>query len=285
MSNVISALLCFAIMGGVLGLILALAAKLFEVKVDERIPKVQQALPGANCGGCGYTGCAALAEAIVKGEAKLSSCSVGGAEVAEQIGRIMGQTPEKAVRMRAQVMCSGTTECTSKKYDYEGTKDCVAAAALDGGAKTCPNGCLGLGTCVSVCPFGAISIQNGVSYVDYLKCTGCGRCATACPKHIIRLIPYDAKYWVGCMSVDNGKVTRSYCDVGCISCKMCEKACEAGAIRVNDFVASIDYTKCTACGKCAQACPRKIIWTGDRQKRSATIAKRELTSDAKGTGE
>lgn len=273
--NVLYAVLCFAVIGGALGLALALASKAFEVKVDERVPLITEVLPGANCGGCGYAGCAALADAIVKGEAKLTACSAGGAEVAKAIGAIMGEEVGEVDRKRAQVMCSGTHHHAKDKYIYEGVHDCIAAAALDRGAKVCPNGCLGLGTCVSVCPFDAISVKDGVAYVDYHKCTGCGRCATACPKGIIRLIPYEADYWVGCMSVDNGKITRSYCDVGCISCRLCEKACEHDAIKVNDFVASIDYDKCVECGKCAEACPRKIIWSGHRQKKAATIAEHE----------
>ena len=279
MNNILMAFIWFAVLGGVLGFILAIASKIFAVKVDERVPKIIDALPGANCGGCGYAGCAALAEAIAKGEAKINSCAVGGKDSANAIAEIMGEKAADSVRMRAQVMCSGTSECAKRKYVYEGAHDCISLSKLDGGFKTCPNGCLGFGTCVSICPFGAISVKDGVAYVDYHKCTGCGRCATACPKHIIRMIPYDAKYWVGCMSVDIGKVTRSYCDVGCISCKMCERTCEHDAIHVNDFVASIDYDKCVGCGKCADACPRKIIWTSERQKDVKTISKKELKED------
>ncbi|MCI8332740.1 MAG: RnfABCDGE type electron transport complex subunit B [Clostridiales bacterium] len=285
MNQIVLAVVSFAVLGGVLGLLLAIASKIFHVKTDERVPAIIEALPGANCGGCGYAGCAALAEAIVKGEAKVTACSAGGAEAAAKIGEIMGETPGKMNRVRAQVMCSGTTECAKHKYVYEGVHDCIAASKLDGGDKTCPNGCLGLGTCVTICPFGAISVRDGVAYVDYHKCTGCGRCATACPKHIIKMIPFDAKHWVGCMSVDNGKTTRGYCDVGCISCKRCEKACAFGAITVNDFVASIQYDKCTGCDACAEACPRKIIWTDERQVKAVTIEKEHLTEDARGTGE
>ena len=127
----------------------------------------------------------------------------------------------------------------------------------------CPNGCIGLGTCAAACKFDAIKIINGVAAVDYDKCKACGACVAVCPKRIIRLIPYDAKYWVGCCSTDKGPVTKSYCEVGCIGCKLCEKKCPVGAIAVTDFVAKIDYEKCTSCGACAEACPRKIIWSAD----------------------
>jgi Na+-translocating ferredoxin:NAD+ oxidoreductase RNF subunit RnfB len=267
----------FAIMGGVLGLALAIAAKVFAVKIDERIPKIREKLPGANCGGCGYAGCAALAEAIVKGEAKPTACVVGGEAVSDAVAEIIGIKSDKPVRMRAQVMCSGTSGFAIKKYVYVGAPDCIAASKLGGGNKFCPNGCIGLGTCASVCPFEAIKIENGVSAVDYEKCQGCGKCVQACPKQIIKLIPYDSKYWVGCMSVDKGAVTRSYCEVGCISCRLCEKACESGAIQVNDFVAAIDYTKCTQCGKCVEKCPRKIIWSDKSQhKIGITISDKDL---------
>lgn len=279
LKNILFALMWFVILGGVLGLALAVAAKVFVVKIDERIPEIQDKLPGANCGGCGYAGCAALAEAIVKGEAKPSACVVGGESVAAEIAAIMGVEAEASIRLRAQVMCSGTAEFAAKKYIYEGAPDCIAASRLGGGDKLCPNGCIGLGTCVLVCPFGAISIENGISAVDYTKCKGCGKCVEACPKHIIRLIPYDAKVWVGCMSVDKGSLTRSYCEVGCISCKLCEKTCESDAIHVNDFVASIDYTKCTQCGKCVEKCPRKIIWSDISQKKlGMTLDQDELES-------
>lgn len=257
--NIVWAAVTFAVLGGAIGLLLALASKAFAVPVDERAEKITEVLPGANCGGCGYSGCAALAEAISKGEAKPGACTVGGDEVARKTAEIMGIKAEKSVRMRAQVMCSGTPSVAKKKYDYDGIKDCTAAVQLGGGSKLCPNGCIGLGTCASKCPFGAIKVKDGVASVDYNKCKGCGVCVASCPKHIIKLVPFESKVWVGCMSVDKGAVTRSYCDVGCISCKLCEKTCKYGAISVNGFVASIDYDKCVGCGECAAKCPRKII--------------------------
>lgn len=257
--------LVFLLLGGLMGALLAFASRIFAVKTDERVEAIQECLPGANCGGCGYTGCAALAQAIVKGEAAVNACTVGGAETAKKAAAIMGVEAGNTVKMRAQVMCSGTWEYSRKKYTYRGIPDCVAASKIGGGDKLCPNGCIGLGTCVSVCPFSAISVVNGVAVVDYTECQGCGVCVRACPKGIIKLIPFDSYHWVGCMSVDDGKTTRKYCDVGCISCRLCEKNCPEKAITVDNCVAKIDYAKCSGCDRCVDKCPRHIIWSAKAQ--------------------
>jgi electron transport complex protein RnfB len=266
MNNIVVALVCFACISGILGIILALASKIFAVKTDERIEKLIDLLPGANCGGCGYTGCAALAQAIVEGKAEVNACHSVSDENLAKMAEIMGVEASHGKRYRAQVMCSGTHELAKKKYIYEGIADCEAANKLSGGDKLCPYGCIGLGTCASACKFDAIQIINGVAAVDYDKCRACGACVAACPKGIIKLIPYDAKHWVGCRSEDKGPVTRKVCDVGCIGCKICEKNCPTGAIKVTDFVAEIDYEKCIGCGECEKNCPRKIIWSDNSQK-------------------
>lgn len=272
-TGILVPVLVFIGLGALMAIMLAIASRVFAVKTDERVEQISEILPGANCGGCGYTGCRACAEAVVRGDAKVSACTVGGDEVAKKVAAIMGVESEGSVRLRAQVMCSGTSEYAKKKYVYEGEHDCVAASKLGGGDKLCPNGCIGLGTCVRSCPFGAITVVDGVAAVDYRKCKGCGVCVTACPKKLIRLIPYDSYHWVGCRSVDDGKTTRKYCDVGCISCRLCEKNCEAGAITVTDYVASIDYAKCTGCDVCVGKCPRKIIWSAKSQEGGLSIAR------------
>lgn len=249
----------FAGLGILFGVILAIASRIFAVEVDERVEQITEALPGANCGGCGYSGCAALADAIVKGEAKPNACNSCSSAGIKQISAIMGIEMEEAIPLHAHVKCSGNCRTARYKYRYEGATDCIAAERLGGGDKECANGCIGLGTCVAACKYDAIHVVDGVAVVDNAKCIGCGACAVLCPKQIIQLIPVSSKYCVECRSVEPGAITRKQCDDGCIACKICEKNCPVGAITVTDFVASIDQSKCIGCGKCAEKCPRKVI--------------------------
>ena len=270
----------FAAMGLLFALLLAVASRVFAVKQDPRVDRLSECLPGANCGGCGYTGCTAYAEAVAKGTANIGDCTVGGTPVAKAMGEVMGVEVGEVQRMRAQVMCSGTTEFAKKKYVYAGAHDCVSAARLGGGDRLCPNGCIGLGTCTEICPQKAITVENGVAVVDYHLCNGCGKCTAACPKGIIRLIPFESAHWVGCMSHDKGAETRTYCDVGCIACKLCERVCPTGAITVNEMTASVDYTKCNDCGACVAKCPRKIIWSAKSQKDGLVIVRVKTDASA-----
>lgn len=249
----------FAGLGVLFGVILAVASRVFAVKADERVEQILEALPGANCGGCGYSGCAAMAEAIVKGEAQPNACNACSSAGTQRIGEIMGMAVEVSVPLHAHVMCSGNCQTAKYKYVYEGAADCIAAEKMGGGNKLCPNGCIGLGTCAAACKYDAIHVVDGLAVVDDAKCIGCGACARLCPKHIIAMIPVSSKYCVECRSVEMGAITRKQCDVGCIACKICEKNCPVGAITVTDCVASIDQAKCTGCGICASKCPRKII--------------------------
>ncbi len=180
-------------------------------------------------------------------------------EIAQKISDIMGcdaVIPEKKV---ARVHCAGTFDKCGQKYDFLGIDDCYTASKLRGGPKECEYGCLGLGTCVNECSFGALSIVDGIATVDEEKCTGCGKCESVCPKNVIRLEYAKNKLYVKCLSKDKGVYVKDICKSGCIGCKMCEKKCEFGAITVVDNVARIDYNKCTSCGVCASVCPKKII--------------------------
>ncbi len=260
MSDILLPALAMGAVGLVLGIILTAASKIFKVEVDERIEKITECLPGANCGGCGYAGCGGYAAAIVNGEAEIGACASGGQAAADKIAEIMGVEAGTVEPMRAVVMCSGTSEAAVDRYDYYGVADCVTASKLQGGGhKACGYGCLGYGSCVEVCSEGGISIVNGIASIDGSACIGCGACKKVCPKNIIDLVPKRNKIYVKCKSCDKGAAMKQKCAVGCIGCRMCEKACPAGAITVTDSHAAIDYAKCTGCGLCAEKCPRKII--------------------------
>ena len=252
-------LLWFALLGGGFGLVLAIAARAFAVKQDERIPKITEVLPGANCGGCGYSGCAAYAEAVCRGEASPGRCAAGGTAVSEAIAAIMGVEATPMADYCARILCCGDCDTAQAKYRYEGAPDCAAATRLGGGQKACLAACVGLGSCAAACPFGAMTVKNGLAEVDPASCCGCGTCLSACPKHLIHLLPRTASYAVLCSSGASGKETRTVCEAGCIGCRICEKKCEAGAIRVENNLATINHDLCTGCGACAEACPRRII--------------------------
>ena len=247
--------------GLIIGLLLGVAGKKFAVEVDERETLVREALPGNNCGGCGYPGCDGAAAAVVKGEAPVTVCPVGGAACAKAIGKIMGQEVAETARMTAFVKCGGDCEKAGTDYDYTGVEDCTMVTFVPGGgAKKCSYGCLGYGSCVKACSFDAIHIVNGIAVVDKEACKACGACVRACPKHLIELVPYaGADYHVVCSSGDKGKAVMEACEIGCIGCKKCEKNCPSEAIKVENGVAHIDYEKCTNCGTCMEVCPRGTI--------------------------
>lgn len=245
--------------GIIIGILLGIAGKAFEVEVDEKELQIREVLPGNNCGGCGFAGCDALAKAIAEGNAPSGACPVGGQPVADQIAAITGEAGD-VERVVAFVKCNGTPANAKERYEYSGNTSCKDAANVTGGgAKSCTYGCLGYGTCVDVCDFDAIHIINGIAVVDKEKCVACGKCVKECPKNIIELVPYDARHLVQCCSKDKGKDVKLVCGVGCIACKLCEKACEFDAIKVENNIAHIDYEKCTNCGACAEKCPTKII--------------------------
>lgn len=258
--GIITATTVVGVVGIFVGLFLGVAGIRFKVKVDEKEEAVLAALPGNNCGGCGFAGCSGLAAAIAKGEAPVNACPVGGDAVGKQIAEIMGVEAENTVRQVAFVACQGDCEKAKQDYDYYGIEDCRMMSFVPGGGpKSCNSGCLGFGTCAKVCPFDAIHVENGVAVVDKEKCKACGKCIAVCPKKLISMIPYDAKLAVACSSRDKGPVTMKACQTGCIGCGICVKNCSAQAVAVTDFNATIDQEKCTGCGTCAEKCPKKAI--------------------------
>ena len=259
-TGIIVAAFVVGLVGIFVGLFLGVAGLKFKVEVDEKEEAVLEALPGNNCGGCGFAGCSGLAAAIAKGEAAVNACPVGGEPVGNKIAAIMGVEAEASEKMVAFVHCQGDCEKAGQDYDYSGVEDCRMMSFVPaGGPKSCNSGCMGYGSCVKACPFDAIHVVNGVAVVDREKCKACGKCIAVCPKNLISLIPYKAKTEVACKSTDKGPVTMKACSVGCIGCGICAKNCPSEAITVADFHASIDQTKCTGCGVCVAKCPKKAI--------------------------
>lgn len=249
----------FAVVGCAAGILLTVCSKIFEVKTDERIEKIVDVLPKANCGACGFAGCEDYASAIVKNNAKITLCRPGGAESSAKIGEIMGKSAGNIIRTTAVVHCNGNCNSTSKQFEFTGNQSCKSVKRFYGGDGACNFGCLGLGDCMAVCSENAIAINNGIADICPDLCKSCGKCTKVCPNGIISIKPYDSTVTVKCSSKDNGKATKMVCKNGCIGCKICEKKCENDAIHVIDFHAVIDYDKCTSCGKCADACPVKAI--------------------------
>lgn len=248
-------------LGIIFGAGLSIASRIFQVEVNPKVEEVREALPGANCGACGFPGCDGLANAIAEGNAPVTACSVGGQVVADKIAEIMGVNPVATEKKVAVVLCQGDCDKAKDKYEYHGIMDCRAQNILAGGSKSCSYGCLGCGTCKDVCEFGAIEIINGVAVIDKEKCTSCEKCIEACPKNIIELVPYEQQVIVKCKSKDAGKVVRGNCSIGCIGCRICVRSCPEEAFNFGNFLAEINYDKCTNCGTCVEKCPTKAIWS------------------------
>jgi Na+-translocating ferredoxin:NAD+ oxidoreductase RNF subunit RnfB len=253
------AILVLGFLGLLFGVGLAVASKKLAVHVDEKVEKVFHLLPGANCGACGNPGCFGFAESLVGAKVAIDACRVSNDACKEQIAKVLGTSLEKKVRKTAVLHCNGGAK-VKDKYIYSGMSDCLAANFLLGGNKACVFGCLGFGTCAKVCPFGAISMsQEGLPVIDKDKCRACNKCVSACPKKLISLVPVSGVVTVCCNSHDFGKEVKAVCSVGCIGCKLCEKACKFGALSVIDNLAVIDYHKCTSCGACVKVCPTQAI--------------------------
>ena len=253
-----------------LGVIIVFISKKFHVKEDPLVGTVYELLPHVNCGACGFPGCEAFAKELVKTRDTSLTCPPGGAELSKQLGYALGMQMAEVKPVASVVLCQGSYDHAKKAGDYEGIQDCWAAKQCVSGTKICPLACFGLGSCVAVCKYGAMRLENGLVVIDEDKCTGCGICITECPQSV--LVMQDKtkpRYTVACRSTDKGAATRKYCSVGCIACQKCVKVCESGAIRIENFCAIIDPEKCTACNKCLEACPTNSIIVVGQKKEAA----------------
>lgn len=258
-----------AVMAG-LGLLtsgmLLVAARKFYVFEDPRISQIEDLLPGANCGACGLPGCKAYSEALVL-QGREGACPVAGAAVMADIGTVLGKQLEAGTPVKAVLMCAGNDDVAAHRGLYQGLEDCRAAHMLGLAEKSCPHGCMGLGTCIEACTFGAISRDNGIVKIDARKCTGCGNCLDACPRALFQLIPEGHQVLVACKSPDGAKQVKGYCSVGCVSCKACihkvvkekVRGCPEDAIEFTGGVAVIDHGKCVQCWECVDMCRTQTI--------------------------
>lgn len=259
MTSIILAVAIVAAIGLIAGIGLSVASAVFAVETDERTEAVLENLPGANCGACGYSGCAGYAKALADGTAQNGLCAPGGQEAAEKISQLLGLGSVSMEKKTAVVRCVGTLDNTTNKMDYNGIQSCKAASQHFGGVSSCRYGCMGIGDCVNVCDFNAVSVCNGVAHVDPELCRACGKCVSACPKSLIVLVPVSQAKIVRCRNMDKGGATRKTCKSGCIGCMQCAKACPQNAVTVENSIAVVDVEKCTGCGACKDICPSKCI--------------------------
>lgn len=274
MNVILTAVIFLGIIALMASVVLYVCSKKFAVKEDPRLPAVLDALPGANCGGCGYPGCSGMADALIKGANAGSIdgllCPVGGQECMAKVADLLGMAVAASEPKVAVVRCAGCLEKRPRTIEYDGLRTCTAVNATGSGETGCGFGCLGCGDCVAACSFGAITINptTGLPEVDETLCTSCGACAKACPRHIIEIRPKGRvikevphRVYVACVNKDKGAVARKNCQAACIGCGKCQKVCKFDAITVEANVAYIDPVKCKACGLCARECPTGAITT------------------------
>ncbi|MDE5745662.1 MAG: RnfABCDGE type electron transport complex subunit B [Paramuribaculum sp.] len=265
MNGILFALIVLGGIGMIAAVLLSVISRKFAVSEDERISRIETLLPGANCGGCGQTGCHAFAVACCEAESLSGlECPGAGKEAMRAIADILGVTGEMSVAKVAVLKCDGDCEARMRSAFYDGARSCAIMAAAGNAESLCAYGCLGGGDCVDVCAFDAIGIDSatGLAVVDDKKCTGCGACVKVCPRSIIELRPYGPRgmrVWVACSNRDKGAIAMKECKQACIGCAKCSRVCTHEAITVSDNLAYIDAYKCKLCRKCVDTCPTDAI--------------------------
>ena len=265
MNIILFTIIVLVAIGVVSAVILYFVAQKFKVYEDPRIDTVAEALPAANCGGCGYAGCRNFAEALVAAD-DLSPlfCPVGGNTVMMSIAQILGKAVDAKDPLVAVVRCSGSFEHRPRTSTYNGASSCIIQHTLYIGGTGCPYGCLGCGDCADSCKFDALTMDaaTGLPAVNEANCTACGACVKACPRAIIELRhkdKKDRKIYVSCVNKDKGGIAKKYCAVACTGCTKCVKVCKFDAITIENNLAYIDSTACKMCRKCTVECSTGAI--------------------------
>ena len=263
--TVIWTVVVITLLGVTLAAVLYLVARKFRVEEDPRIDEIEKIMPGANCGGCGFAGCRAFADACVKaGNLDSNFCPVGGNETMKKVAAVLGCAAVEQAPKVAVVRCNGSCENRPKTNEYDGLRSCRVKSVLYAGDTGCAHGCQGCGDCVASCGTGAISLNpaTGLPRVDESKCIACGNCVKACPKGVIELRakgPRGMRMFVSCINKEKGPAVRKACAAGCIGCGICQKTCTKGAVVVENNVAYINYELCKLCRECEAMCPTGAI--------------------------
>lgn len=260
-----SIILAIAALGGltlVLAIILVIANKKLYVYEDPRIDTVEELLPHANCGACGFPGCRPFAEALVSGEVLPGKCTVSSDEGREAIGSYLGVSLGEEEKKVARLACAGGTNVAINKASYEGMESCQAAALISGGGKGCFWGCLGFGDCMQVCDFDAIQMDaHNLPAVDIDKCTACGDCVVSCPKDLFSIQPVSHQLWVACKNLEKGDEILEDCQVACTACGRCALDAPGDLIVMKDNLPVINYALAEQTMDPIQRCPTgAILW-------------------------
>ena len=262
----IMAVVILTCIGLVFGFVLASADKKFAMEENPLIGEVKEALPQGQCGACGFAGCAKYAEAVVLDpDVPPNLCVPGKAAVAAVVAKLTGKVAEATEPKYAHVKCRGGNGIAKLAFEYKGVHDCAAAKLVQQGPKFCKFGCLGFGNCVRSCPFGAMTMgENGLPHVNKDICTGCGKCASVCPNHVIELLPVSAKVSVSCSSKDFGAPAMKNCKALCLGCGSCMRNCshkDEEAIKIIDHLAVVNQDVCHHCDNatCLTKCPTGAI--------------------------
>ena len=281
---IIATIITVAAVGTIAAMILYWASQKFKVIEDPRIDEIEEVLPAANCGGCGFPGCRNFAEAD---ELDDLFCPVGGNETMAAVATILGKVAVEKDKMIAVLLCHGSPEFRKGTNEYDGAANCTIVSDLYGGETDCQYGCIGLGECTEVCNFEAIHMNPVTNLPEVVEenCTGCNACIEICPKNILELRPAGKKsrrIYVSCKNEDMGGQAKKACSVACIGCSLCFKACAFDAITMKNNLAYIDADACKLCRKCVDVCPTDAIHELNfppKRKKTVKPAKKIITEN------
>ena len=190
------------------------------------------------------------------------------ADMREEVAGYMGIDAGQANKRVARLLCAGGRDVAPYKGRYHGVESCAAAAAVTGGGKACPWGCLSFADCAVACTFDAIVMSpTGLPVVDPDKCTACGDCVEACPLGLFVLMPIDHHLVVQCKNLLNGEAATAVCSVACNACGRCVADAEPGLISMVDGLATINYANIERENPAAiERCPTgAIVWIEGQQ--------------------